>query len=202
MGVAAPIGKGDEVARQSFPLLIVPGLFNSSPDHWQSHREREAPQASRVEQSDWVCPTLAEWTAGLAEAVRRQPGSVLVAHSLGCAAIAHLSRISAGRGIAGALLVAPADVNRSGPAGRLLQGFSPMPERRLPFPSLVVASQDDPYVAIDRAAAFALAWGSRFVDLGRAGHINPASDYGPWETGKALLGDLIDEVRSKREGSL
>ncbi|CAN5251489.1 hypothetical protein BH10PSE4_BH10PSE4_02980 [soil metagenome] len=143
--------------------------------------------AERVEQSDWQRPTLGDWTASLMEAVRRRPGAVLVGHSLGCALIAHLAGIRGDRGIAGALLVAPADVNRQGPAGRLLEGFSPLPRQRLPFPSLVVASRDDPYVEIDRARAFAQGWGADFVDLGRAGHINVESGYGPWTSGQALL---------------
>jgi predicted alpha/beta hydrolase family esterase len=94
------------------------------------------------------------------------------------------------------MLVAPADVNREGPAGRLLVGFSPIPRQRLPFPSLVVASRDDPYVEIDRAQAFARGWGSEFVDLGRAGHINVESGHGPWMKGRALLRGLINRVET------
>lgn len=176
------------------PFLIVPGLFNSGPDHWQSHWQRALPTAERVEQSDWERPTLGEWTAGLVEAVRRNPGAVLIAHSLGCAVVAHLAAIGAGRGVGGALLVAPADVNRRGPAGRLLQGFSPLPRQRLPFPTLVVASHDDPYVEISQARAFAQSWGARFVDAGRAGHINVESGHGAWPAGLALLRDLVDEA--------
>lgn len=178
------------------PILIVPGLFNSEPDHWQSHWERMIPNAERVEQTDWERPSLADWTAGLIEAVRRQPGSVLVAHSLGCALVAHLAAIRSDRGIAGAFLVAPADVNRQGPAGKLLDGFSPIPRTRLPFPSMVVASRNDPYVEIDRAKAFAQSWGSSFIDLGRAGHINVASGHGPWPKGRALLRDLFSQAKA------
>jgi predicted alpha/beta hydrolase family esterase len=137
------------------PILIVPGLYNSEPDHWQSHWERAIPGAERVDQTDWERPLLGDWTISLAEAVRQRPGAILVAHSLGCALVAHLTQVTGGRGIGGALMVAPADVNREGPAGRLLTGFSPIPRLRLPYPSLVVASRDDPYVEIERAEAFA-----------------------------------------------
>jgi len=188
--------KSSRLDTPSRPILIVPGLYNSEPEHWQSHWERAWPQAERVDQADWEQPTLAEWVAGLVEAVRRRPGAVLVGHSLGCALIAHLARIRGGRDIGGAMLVAPADVERERPAGPLLQGFAPMPRDRLPFPSLVVASRDDPYVTIDRAADFATAWGARLVDLGRAGHINVAAGYGPWTTGRALLQDLLAEVEA------
>ena len=178
------------------PILIAPGLFNSPPEHWQSHWERTLPTAERVVQENWDLPTLGEWSAGLLEAVRRRPGSVIVAHSLGCAVVGHLARIGAGRGIAGALLVAPAEVNRTGPVGRLLNGFSPMPREPLPFPSTVAASRDDPYVTLDQAAAFAETWGSRFVDLGASGHVNVKSGHGPWPEGLDLLGELIGRIEA------
>lgn len=180
--------------RDDPPILIVPGLYNSGPDHWQSHWERELPGAERVDQQDWERPLLGDWTISLAEAVRQRPGAILVAHSLGCALVAHFARVTGGRGVGGAMLVAPADVNREGPAGRLLVGFSPIPRQRLPFPSLVVASRDDPYVEIDRAEAFARGWGSEFVDLGRAGHINVESGHGPWMKGRGLLRGLVERV--------
>jgi len=183
-----------EQDRPSPPILIVPGLYNSEPDHWQSHWQRALPGAERVDQTDWERPALGDWTASLAEAIRRRPGAILVAHSLGCALVAHLAQISGGRGIGGALLVAPADVNRDGPAGRLLTGFSPIPRQRLSFPTMVVASRNDPYVEIRRAEAFARGWGAQFVDLGRAGHINVASGHGPWVAGRRLLRILINRV--------
>lgn len=177
------------------PVLIIPGLFNSGPDHWQTHLERSTPGAERVEQFDWERPTLGDWTASLVDAVRRRPGAVLVGHSLGCALIAHLAQLRGARGIGAALLVAPADVNRDGPAGRLLTGFSPIPRLSFPFPSVVVASRNDPYVAFDRAAAFARSWGSELVDLGQAGHINVEAGYGPWPAGRDLLDALSAKAR-------
>lgn len=182
--------------RDDRPILIVPGLYNSGPDHWQTHWERALPGAERVEQQDWERPLLGDWTISLAEAVRRRPGAILVAHSLGCALVAHFAQVTGGRGVGGAMLVAPADVNREGPAGRLLVGFSPIPRRRLPFTSLVVASRNDSYVEIERAEAFARGWGSSFVDLGRAGHINVDSGHGPWPKGRALLRGLIKQAEA------
>ena len=183
-------------ARDSPPILIVPGLHDSGPDHWQSHWQRALSNAERVEQQDWDRPLLGDWTISLAEAVRRRPGAILVAHSLGCALVAHFAQVTGGRGVGGAMLVAPADVNREGPAGRLLVGFSPIPRQRLPFPSLVVASRNDPYVEIERAEAFARSWGADFVDLGRAGHINVDSGRGAWMKGRGLLRGLIARVEA------
>jgi len=176
------------------PILIVPGLNGSGPGHWQSHWQSTLPGAERVDQVDWDRPRLGEWTAGLAEAVRRRPGAVLVAHSLGCALVAHYARTHGGRGVAGALLVAPADVDAEAAECRTLKGFSPMPRERLPFASLVAASRDDPFVAIARARAFAQDWGSSFADLGCAGHINVASGHGPWVEGHALLREVMAQI--------
>lgn len=168
-------------------VLIIPGLHNSLGDHWQRRLHSEVPDSVWVEQDNWDEPTLAEWTANLVAALREAPDALLVGHSLGCALIAHVAGIRGSRGIAGALLVAPAEVHRNGPAGPLLEGFDPMPLARLPFPSTVVASRTDPYVRFGRAADFANAWGSEFVDLGDAGHINVASGYGAWPEALALL---------------
>jgi len=178
----------------SRPVLIVPGLNNSGPDHWQSFWFKRFHGAVWVDQIDWDLPRLGDWVASLVQAIREHPGAILVGHSLGCALIAHVAQLRGNRGIGGALLVAPADVNRSGPAGKLLQGFSPMPPQRLSFPSIVVASESDPYVAIDRAEEFSRSWGSRFVNLGPAGHINVASGHGPWNQGLLLLEELRQEL--------
>ncbi|HEX4180892.1 MAG TPA: alpha/beta hydrolase [Caulobacteraceae bacterium] len=188
---------GSDTSRASDPpILIIPGIHGSGPTHWQSAWERALPNAERVEQSDWARPRLADWTAALAEAVRRRPGAVLVAHSLGCALVAHFARISGGRGVGAALLVAPADVDAESAWRRELRGFGPMPREPFSFPSTIAASQDDPFIALDRAKAFAKAWGSRLVDLGRAGHVNVKSGHGPWPEGLLLLEQLRATIDS------
>lgn len=178
-------------ARESPPVLIIPGLGDSGPDHWQSHWQGALANAHRVEQSDWERPTLGEWVASLVDAIRSHPGAILVGHSLGCALIAHVAHLRGRRGIAGALLVAPADVNREGPAGRLLRGFGPMPRGRLPFPTTLVASRNDPYASFESVQALARGWNADLVDLGAAGHVNVDSGYGPWREGRSLLDPLI-----------
>lgn len=179
-------------------VLLIPGIDNSGPAHWQSFWQRAIPGAERVEQSDWSQPTLGEWTAGLAEAIRRRPGVVLVAHSLGCALVAHFARVTGGRGVVGALLVAPADVDHGPGPDQRLSGFGPMPRQRLPFPSLVVASRNDPYVELGRAKAFAQNWAAGFLDLGMAGHINGDSGHGPWSDGRRLLARF--DARAESDG--
>jgi uncharacterized protein len=175
-------------------VLILPGLYDSGPDHWQSHWVRTLPDVARVEQSEWDNPDRAEWVETLERAVAEHgPDVVLVGHSTGCALIAHWAASTA-RTVRGALIVAPSDTEApSYPEGPT--GWSPMPMERIPFPSIVVASTDDEYASLERARAFANAWGSTFVNVGAAGHINTASGLGDWPQGQELLGELMAATR-------
>jgi predicted alpha/beta hydrolase family esterase len=174
-------------------VLILPGLYSSGPEHWQSRWEAEHPGFVRVEQRDWETPDRREWVETLDRAitgVAADPSPVvLVAHSLGCCLVAHWAAAHRGP-IRGALLVAPSDVEAAGfPAGPT--GFAPMPIAPLPFPSLLVASTDDPYLPLSRAEHFAQCWGSRLEVLGPLGHINSASGLGSWPAGFAILRELL-----------
>jgi serine hydrolase len=171
------------------PVLILPGLHNSGPEHWQSRWESAHPEFRRVMQDDWDNPRCADWVARLDAAVAATPGAVLVAHSSSCALVARWADASGAPQVSGALLVAPSDPEAASyPAGPT--GFAPMPLRPLPFQSIVVASSDDPYVTLVRAHTFAQAWSSRFVSVGAAGHINSQSGLGDWPIGFALLQEL------------
>jgi predicted alpha/beta hydrolase family esterase len=180
-------------------ILMVPGLGGSGPGHWQSHWERSYPGARRVVQADWSRPIRSLWLERLAQAVESAPGAILVGHSLGCALIAHL----AGRGrdlrIGGALLVAPADPDQ-GDATPQLRGFAPMPIGKLPFPTVVVASMNDPFMTIERARFLASAWGAGLVNAGACGHINVAAGFGAWPAGEKILHELASECRLRAQG--
>ncbi|MBI2256281.1 MAG: alpha/beta hydrolase [Proteobacteria bacterium] len=172
------------------PIVIVPGLGNSGPQHWQRLWQAELPDTRAVEQADWDQPDFDDWIARLDAAIAASPTApVVAAHSLSCALVAHWAARHS-RPIAGALLVAPADVDSDSHTPPETRAFRPMPMKALPFPSIVVASSDDPYVTPGRAAAFAQGWGSRFVDIGSAGHINPAAGFGEWPLGRLLLAEL------------
>ncbi len=170
-------------------VLIVPGLGDSGLEHWQSRWEADEPTWRRVKQTDWDRPRCADWVQALDDAVRSAGAPVVIAaHSLGCVTVGHWGR--EGRRVEGALLVAPTDVeSSSSPKGP--QGFAPVPLARLAFPSILVASRDDPYVSLARARFFADAWGSAFVDVGCLGHINAQSGVGRWEKGRTLLSSLL-----------
>lgn len=92
--------------------------------------------------------------------------------------------------VTGALLVAPPDVDRPG-APPEITPFAPAPLNPLPFPSLVVASSNDPWIDLDRAHSLAAAWGSHFVDAGSQGHLNAASGLGRWPDGQELLDRVL-----------
>ncbi|MEH6436930.1 RBBP9/YdeN family alpha/beta hydrolase [Massilia sp. DD77] len=175
-------------------VLIVAGLWNSGPRHWQSLWQERYPQWLRAPHRDWTSPERDEWVAELDAAIAACKGApILVAHSLGCILVAHWARCGSPLKVAGAFLVAPSDVEApSYPAP--LNGFAPVPTEPLPFPSIVVASSDDPYVTPDRVQGFAASWGSRFVDIGKAGHVNADSGHGDWPEGERLLAGFCDEV--------
>ena len=169
-------------------VLIIPGLGDSGPQHWQTLWEASHPEYRCVQQSDWEHPRRRDWTQNIDAAISSAESPVvLVAHSMGCIATVHWALSGGGNGrVAAALLVAPPDVEAETiPVGPT--GFAPCPLSRLPFKSLVIASTNDPFAALERAKLFAGSWGSELVILESAGHINAASGYGPWPQGERLL---------------
>ncbi|HEY0033286.1 MAG TPA: alpha/beta hydrolase [Devosia sp.] len=171
--------------------LIVPGLHGSGRDHWQSWWRVDDPSAVLVQQADWSNPDANAWLETLESAVLANPGATIVAHSLGTVLTARLAQSRVAPLVAGALLVAPADIERTGALhGRSYQ-FGVMPNQRLPFPSILVVSHDDPYMPLDKATSVGRSWGSRLHDLGHAGHVNVASGFGRWTDGYLLARSLL-----------
>lgn len=172
-------------------VLLLPGWQNSGPGHWQSRWEA-LHGYERVEQHDWMHPLRGDWTARLEETVVDADAPVvLVAHSLGCILAAWWAAHSFNaQRVQAALLVAPGDVERPNLAEQL-PGWAPIARQALPFPALLVGSQDDPYCSLQRAQGFANDWGARFVDCGERGHINADSGLGDWAEGHALLRSLL-----------
>jgi len=168
--------------------LTVPGVTNSSPQHWQSLWERKFPERfQRIEQKEWDTPICADWIEKIESDVQEVSSEtvVLVAHSLGCTAIAHWAR-KFGTQIKGAMLVAPSDCEAE-TYNFDTKGFAPIPLENLPFASVVVASTNDEYVSLQRAQQFADAWGSEFVNVGAKDHINASAGFGDWNEGLELL---------------
>lgn len=156
-------------------LLVIPGLNDSGPAHWQTWLQGLHRGAVRVEQRDWATPDLERWAARIASTIERHGTDtrwLAVAHSFGCLALARHLAQHADAPICGALLVAPADPDKFGIAGLL-------PSTALPVPSALVASDTDPWMRAADARRWAARWGSRWVSLGDAGHINAESGFGP-----------------------
>lgn len=175
-------------------IVIVPGWRDSAPGHWQSLWAERLVGAVRVQQDDWITPSRAAWVASICRSILAQAAPVVVvAHSLGCIATAHLPPEVAAR-IAGALLVAPADPERRS----VLNDFAPVPYQKLPYRSVLVASSNDPFCPVRLAGAYARAWGSEFVRMQDAGHINLESGHGEWPLGMALLQSLLGESPAQR----
>ena len=175
-------------------VLILPGLWNSGPRHWQSLWHERNPHWRRAAHRDWTNPHCDEWVAELDAAIADCQGApILVAHSLGCMLVAHWALSGSPLKVAGAFLVAPSDVEApTYPAE--LNCWAPIPLQQLPFPSLVVGSANDPFASTARTGAFAGAWGSRLVEIGDAGHLNTDSGHGEWPYGLRLLEQFCDEV--------
>jgi predicted alpha/beta hydrolase family esterase len=174
----------------SCTVLMVPGYENSGPQHWQTLWQNEHSDYKRVEQKDWQHPERNEWVNALDRAIAALSGKViLVAHSIGCVAVAHWAATPRAQ-VVGALLVAPADAERPG-LPKDIKGFAPMPLKPLPFRSIAVISNDDPYTNLMRARFFASKWKSRLVEVGGKGHLNSDSNLGSWPEGAALLQELI-----------
>jgi predicted alpha/beta hydrolase family esterase len=171
------------------PVLIVPGIGGSGSDHWQSRWEAAEPKYRRVQMPDWDRPELGVWLEKLAEAVRAAPEPpVIVAHSLGCLAVAHFA--ARGGAARAAMLVALPDC-RGKAFPEAARSFAAAPLEPIPFPTRVVASRNDPYASFEYAESCAKAWGSAFSDAGRVGHINAESGLGDWAFGRRLLADLL-----------
>lgn len=185
---------------EAIRYLILPGWQGSPEEHWQSHWQRSLPNSTRVEQADWLHPGRADWVSELNRAVAADPRpAILIAHSLGCVTVAHWAAqapIDLLRRVRGALLVAPADVERPGcPAA--LRNFAPMPRDLLPFTSLLVGSDNDAAASALRALELARAWGSEAAILSGVGHINVKSGHHHWEQGFGYLYRLQSRIEQQ-----
>ncbi|WP_414900031.1 RBBP9/YdeN family alpha/beta hydrolase [Sphingomonas flavalba] len=190
----------------SFPaaprLLTVPGIDNSGRDHWQSRWERERDDCYRIDLGCWSDPIRNVWISRVDQAVHDAQGDVvLIAHSLGCHAVAWWAQLLGPSGAArvrGALLVAPPDVDLPGTDVRVAR-FGPTSQAPLPFPALLVASRDDSYATIDRSREMAARWGALLVDAGELGHINARSRLGSWPQGQELAALLTGKPLRRAE---
>ena len=184
-------------------ILIVPGLRDDVPAHWQTllaarlDRVRTVPPMGRA---DLDCRTKVEAIEREAQAI--DGPVIIVAHSGGVVMVAHWAAETR-RPILGALLATPADFEQPMPEGfptieeLRAGGWLPVPRAPLPFPSIVAASRNDPLGRFERVAELAACWGGQLVDLGEVGHLNPASGYGEWPDAEVFIRKLAKGERGE-----
>jgi len=184
-------------------ILIVPGLRDHVDEHWQTLLAAKLPRVRAVPpmgRTDLDC-------AARVDAIDRELMAIsgpviIVAHSGGVIMLAHwaASPNRTRKPVLGALLATPPDFETPMPEGYptigalAAAGWLPVPRQPLPFPSIVAASRNDPLGRLERVEQLARAWGSRFVELGEVGHLNPASGFGDWP-------QAADFIRELAEGS-
>ncbi|RKF38165.1 alpha/beta hydrolase [Paraburkholderia fungorum] len=178
-------------------ILMVPGLRDHVADHWQTLLEQKLPKVASVPPLEHDKLSCAARVAALDAALAKIDGPViLVAHSAGVMITVHWAQQHSRR-IHGALLAAPADLETPLPAGYPTMealaenGWQPIPRTPLPFPCIVGASRNDPLAQFERVVAMANSWGSRLVDLGDVGHLNPAAGFGEWPMAQTLIHQLV-----------
>lgn len=175
------------------PIFFIPGFHGSGAAHWQTWLQNRLPNSSTLCDVDWEFPELSSWSDQAHRQIADAGAPVLlVAHSFGCL-VAAVVAAEKPRNIAGVVFVAPANPDRFAAAGGLrntsLDGTPQaiastadiLPERLPPqLPSVLLASENDPWLDFSNALVIARRWNSHFVDLGEAGHVNTESGYGPW----------------------
>lgn len=180
-------------------VLVVPGLNGSGEGHWQRFWLEDFDEAKLVEQVDWSNPDAGRWQRELEEAVLANPGAIIVAHSLGTMLVARLANSSVAPLVGGALLVAPADIERTSALHARSYEFGRIPTDSLPFPAQVVASRDDVYMSLEKATQLAKSWQAPLVDAGYVGHINVASGFGRWVAGYELARQVAERADRSRQ---
>jgi uncharacterized protein len=174
-------------------IVIVPGYTNSGPEHWQTRWEQKIQSARRVEQRDWLKPHFNEWQDALVAAVEAATKPVvLVAHSCGVITTVHAAKRL--KKVKGAFLVAPPGETYMVEHEDIDLKFADVPRDPLPFPSVLVASRNDPFCPHLEAEEWAYAWGSAFSDAGESGHINTDSGHGPWPEGLMRFAGFLSKL--------
>ena len=177
-------------------ILMIPGLNDSGPGHWQSRWQAKLPRARRIEQVSWDRPERASWVAAIRAALEGDAGQpvVAVAHSLGVIALVAAVTEAGAPPIAGAFLVSPPGEEAVRAIAHVDPAFTPFSSAPLPCPSVLVASRNDPYSTYAEAQDHALDWGCKLIDAGEAGHVNDESGHGPWPEGLMAFAGFLSKL--------
>ena len=185
-------------AEKATTILIVPGLRDHVAEHWQTLLQQKLPHARAVPpltQDKLNCQARVDALARELDAI--DGPVIIVAHSAGAMMVAHWA-LRGTRPIKGALLVTPPDLEQPMPAPYPevatleANGWLPIPQLPLRFPSIVIASGNDPLASPARVALMAKAWNSTVFNIGNVGHLNPAAGYGEWPQAEQFI-RMLDE---------
>ena len=155
-------------------ILAIPGHAPLEPGHWLERWTGRLSTALPV-------PAAQGNDDPLHRLIAEAPGPVVaLAYREGIERLlAHADALP----VTGAFLVAP--LENSVVAERI---------EPLPFPSILVASRDDPLCPFERAEDMGASWGSLFVDAGEAGELDAASGRGPWPEGLMVLAKFMGRL--------
>lgn len=137
---------------------------------------------------------LANWQERISSQLQKcDKPIIIIAQSIGIAAFLSAARDSKVP-IAGAFFVAPVDCQVGTELAQKAKDFLPYPEGRLPYPSVVIGSQNDTHCSLEEAKKLANTFHSLFLDGGEAGHINEHSGYGPWPEGFMVFSKMLSQL--------
>lgn len=172
-------------------IYLLPGLYNSGPDHWQTHWQKEY-GFIRINQQEWNKPLCDDWLNTIEATLKGEDHTqvILIGHSTACCTIVKWAE-KYKHIIKGVLLVAPSDTESPYyPDGPI--GFAPMPSFHLPFPSIIITSTNDEVVSLERAKTFSASWGSKLIVVENGGHLGGDANLGLWPFGYGYLKKLMN----------
>ncbi len=185
-------------------ILIIPGLRDHVTEHWQTHLAEQLTHVRSVPPAETNKLNCANRVTRIQAELDQIDGPViLVAHSAGVLMTIHWAALHSAEKIQGALLVTPPDLNQSwpdnypSPDSLRQEGWEPVPQQALSFPSIVIASDNDYLASLEAVSNMAAVWGSQLVNLGEVGHMNPAAGFGPWPQALQFIAKLDSTVQKK-----
>jgi uncharacterized protein len=182
-------------------ILVVPGYEGVGAVHWQARMVGKLSTARIIDQPDWLHSSLAIAVTEVVKAVEvAQRPVVFVAHSLGNLLVAQSVPALTTAGlidrVKGAYLVSVPAARALSELASVDRAFGAIPRDPLPFPSVLVASSNDPFASLEEAADISAAWGSKLIEAGEQGHINTASGHGPWPEGMMSFAGFLSRLKA------
>lgn len=180
-------------------ILFLPDDRVPPRDHWQSRWQQKLSTARLVMPHAQHAPERARWIEAVSAAANAaERPLIMVGHGHGIfAAIAALPFIR--QRVAGGFFAAPHDLDAGRGDAEQATVSSPhgWPETlraRLPFPSMLVASRNDPASSFAASEKLADDLGSLLLDAGEAGHIDAEAGYGPWPEGLMAFAQFLRKL--------